>query len=290
MLDPRPHALPRRPLIQVVTAACVALLLAGCGVEMAAPPAPNSAVLPTASSSSSSASATVPPAQESPGSESVAAPAPPEQVVPEPPPLDVHTETGAPPNLVAAARDALPRLPVKGRAPKTGYDRAEFGQAWSDDVSVPGGHNGCDTRNDILARDLQVTEFKPGTRDCVVLRGVFHDPYSGETVEFVRGQGTSQLVQIDHVVALSDAWQKGAQQLSPERRRDFANDPLNLQATLGRLNQQKGDGDAATWLPPRTGYRCEYVARQIVVKDVYGLWVTQAEHDAMARELGRCGP
>ncbi|ULN53612.1 GmrSD restriction endonuclease domain-containing protein [Mycolicibacillus parakoreensis] len=179
----------------------------------------------------------------------------------------------------------LAGLAVKGRAPKTGYDRELFGQAWSDDVTVAGGHNGCDTRNDILRRDLADTELKPGTDGCVVLRGVLHDPYTGTVIDFQRGRGTSAQVQIDHVVALSDAWQKGAGQWDAATRRDFANDPLNLQATSGPINEQKGDGDAATWLPPNKAYRCAYVSRIVQVKADYGLWVTQAEHDAIARIL-----
>jgi hypothetical protein len=179
-----------------------------------------------------------------------------------------------------AAMTALDALPVKGRAPKTGYDRAQFGQAWAD-VD----RNGCDTRNDILARDLTDETFKPGTRDCVVLTGVLADPYSGASIPFQRGADTSDRVQIDHVVALSDAWQKGAQALDVARRTAFANDPLNLLAVDGPLNMQKSDGDAATWLPPNRGFRCDYVARQIAVKAGYGLWVTQAERDAMARVL-----
>ncbi|MEO9327170.1 GmrSD restriction endonuclease domain-containing protein [Gordonia aurantiaca] len=183
----------------------------------------------------------------------------------------------------------LNALPVKGRAPKTGYDRDLFGQRWSDDVDVEGGHNGCDTRNDILRRDLTDITVKPGTRGCVVLSGTLQDPYTGKTIRFVRGQDTSSAVQIDHVVALSDAWQKGAQQLSPQRRADLANDPRNLQAVDGPTNQKKGDGDAATWLPPNKGYRCTYVSRQVEVKASYGLWVTQAEKDAIARVLTSCG-
>ncbi|MGO4384455.1 GmrSD restriction endonuclease domain-containing protein [Specibacter sp. RAF43] len=187
------------------------------------------------------------------------------------------------PALAATALDLLATLPVKGRAPKTGYSRAEFGHAWAD-VD----RNGCDTRNDILGRDLTAKTFRPGTRDCLVLTGVLADPYTARTISFVRGQTTSTAVQIDHVVALSDAWQKGAQQLSAERRTAFANDPLNLLAVDGPTNQQKSDGDAATWLPPHKDYRCPYVARQISVKAAYGLWVTRAEHDAMARILNDC--
>jgi hypothetical protein len=183
---------------------------------------------------------------------------------------------------LAAGRAALDALPVKGRAPTTGYDRSAFGQAWAD-VD----RNGCDTRNDVLARDLTGTTFKPGTNGCVVLAGTLDDPYSGEVRQFVRGEG-SAAVQIDHVVALSDAWQTGAQQWTPETREAFANEPANLIAVDGPLNQEKGAGDAATWLPPNTGYRCVYALRQVRVKAAYGLWVTAAERDAMRRQLDRC--
>jgi hypothetical protein len=189
----------------------------------------------------------------------------------------------AAPEPVGTAADALAALPVKGRAPKTGYSRDEFGQRWAD-VD----RNGCDQRNDVLARDLTGETFKPGTRDCVVLTGALADPYTGETIAFTRGQDTSTAVQIDHVVALSDAWQKGAQQLDPQTRERLGNDPLNLLAVDGPTNGGKGDGDAATWLPPQRGYRCAYVARQVAVKARYELWVTQAEHDAIARILGGC--
>jgi hypothetical protein len=179
--------------------------------------------------------------------------------------------------------DVLATIPVKGRAAKTGYSRDQFGQAWADTD-----RNGCDTRNDILRRDLSDLALKPGTRDCVVLSGVLNDPYTAALINFLRGSNTSDAVQIDHVVALSDAWQKGAQQLTADQRLAFGNDPLNLLAVDGPANQQKSDGDAATWLPANKPYRCDYVARQIAVKSRYALWVTQAEHDAMARILGGC--
>ena len=183
----------------------------------------------------------------------------------------------------------LKTLPIKGRAPKTGYSRAKFGPAWSDDVNVPGGHNGCDTRNDILRRDLIDITLKPNSNGCKVLSGTLIDPYSGKTIPFTRGENTSAAVQIDHMVALSDAWQKGAQQLDQSTRQDFANDPRNLQATSAAMNKQKGDADAATWLPPNKAFRCTFVSRQVEVKAAYGLWVTQAEHDAIARVLTGCG-
>ena len=122
----------------------------------------------------------------------------------------------------------------------------------------------------------------------MVLRGTLADPYTGTAIAFVRGAATSSRVQIDHVVALSDAWQKGAQQWSTQTRTRFANDPLNLLAVDGPTNQRKSDGDAATWLPPRTSYRCAYVARQTAVKARYRLWVTAAEKDAVRRVLATC--
>jgi hypothetical protein len=182
-----------------------------------------------------------------------------------------------------SALAALAAVEVKGRAPRTGYTRAQFGSGWVDTD-----HNGCDTRNDILARDLTGDIFKPGTHNCVVLTGSLADPYSARAISFQRGQGTSEAVQIDHVVALSDAWQKGAQGLDVARRTAFANDPLNLLAVDGPLNMAKGDGDAATWLPPNKAYRCAYVARQVAVKVSYGLWMTQAEKNAIATILATC--
>lgn len=184
---------------------------------------------------------------------------------------------------VSNALVQLESIPVKGRAPKTGYTRDEFGPAWAD-VD----RNGCDTRNDILARDLSNETFKPGTNNCVVSTGTLADKYTGTTINFVRGQDTSSDVQIDHIVPLNDAWQKGAQQLSPDQRKQLANDPLNLMAADGPTNSAKGDKDAATWLPPNKAFRCDYVARQTAVKIKYSLWVTEAEHDAIVGILEGC--
>ena len=179
--------------------------------------------------------------------------------------------------------EVIAKILVKGRAPKTGYSRAQFGQAWAD-VN----RNGCDTRNDILKRDLTAVVFRERTHGCVVISGVLSDPYSGIEIHFVRGNLTSTLVQIDHVVALSNAWQTGAFKLTSLQRVAFANDPLNLLAVQGRLNSQKGDGDAATWLPPLKSYRCAYVARQVAVKAKYNLWFTNAEKASILRILAAC--
>ena len=203
------------------------------------------------------------------------------------PPTGVLDDAAADQAIAAAPPDsalaALAEVAVKGRAPRTGYERERFGDGWVDTD-----RNGCDTRNDVLARDLTGETFRPGTDDCVVLTGTLDDPYSGRTIDFRRGEDTSDDVQIDHVVALSDAWQKGAQGWDADRRTAFANDPLNLLAVDGPLNMQKGDGDAATWLPPNTAHRCAYVARQVAVKAGYGLWVTRAERNAAATVLAGC--
>jgi hypothetical protein len=182
-----------------------------------------------------------------------------------------------------SASSVLATLAVKGRAPKTGYTREQFGQTWAD-VD----RNGCDTRNDILKRDMTSIVYKARTRSCVVLSGTLIDRYSGESINFVRGNVTSMEVQIDHVVALSNAWQTGAFQLTLAQRTALANDPLNLFAVKGRLNSQKGDGDAATWLPPLKSYRCSYVAQQIAVKAKYSLWVVAPEKAAMLTILAKC--
>ncbi|WP_413227962.1 HNH endonuclease family protein [Corynebacterium lizhenjunii] len=192
------------------------------------------------------------------------------------------------PSPISYAHAQLATLEIKGRAPHTGYSRAEFGQRWSDDVDVEFGHNGCDTRNDILTRDLDNRTYKPRTRNCVVLTGTLKDPYTGKTIAFQRGKDTSAAVQIDHVVPLADAWQKGAQSWDAQTRRNFANDPRNLLAVDGPANMQKKASDAATWLPPNKAYRCDYARRIIDVKAAYSLWVTQAEHDALLRQLGTC--
>ena len=192
--------------------------------------------------------------------------------------------TSAPSGTSAGSAAALlSRLPVKGRAPKTGYSRDRFGQAWADTD-----RNGCDTRNDVLRRDLDDDVIKPRTHGCVVLSGILADPYSGTTMSFRRGPSTSIEVQIDHVVALSDAWQTGAFAWISRKLLAFANDPLELLAVDGVLNEQKSDADAASWLPPNKAYRCAYVARQVAVKAKYGLWVTSPERDAMARILTGC--
>ncbi len=165
------------------------------------------------------------------------------------------------------------------------YNRKAFGPAWADED-----HNGCDTRNDILARDLARPRFKPGTHDCVVLSGTLAEPYTGSVIEFQRGHDTSSLVQIDHVVALMDAWRSGAWNWDAATRQRFANDPQNLLAVDGQENQEKGASSADQWLPPNRNFHCAYVTQQIEVKSQWGLSVTSAEREAMAKALLQCPP
>ena len=167
---------------------------------------------------------------------------------------------------------------MKGRAPKTGYSRAEFGNAW---VDID--RNGCDTRNDELR--LRLTHKKMSGK-CKVLSGDLADPYTNTTIHFERG-GASE-VDVDHLVSLSDAWQKGAAKWPFAKRVAFANDPLNLEPVGASANRQKGDGDTATWLPASKAWRCDYVARQVAVKAKYQVWVTAAERVAMAQVLKKC--
>ena len=187
-------------------------------------------------------------------------------------PSGVSTATPASPALAAARA-----LPVKGRAPHTGYSRSQFGAAWMDF-----NNNGCDTRNDILRRDFTQVIIKPNTGGCKVIGGHWVDPYSG--VPYVFDHQPSE-IDGDHVVSLSNAWQTGAAQWDLRKRESFANDPLNIVMTAAALNREKSDSDAASWLPPDKSFRCAFIARQVAVKKKYGLWVTASEKATMVRIL-----
>lgn len=193
--------------------------------------------------------------------------------------------TGATPRF-DQSRAQLAALPVKGWDRTQDFQRWRFGQAWSDDVNVEFGHNGCNTRDDILRRDLTNLVVRPGT--CFAQSGVLRDPYTGAVIDFVRGPETSNAVEIDHVVSLADAWYTGARTWDPQRRLDFANDPRNLLAVSPKANFDKAFRDAASWLPADAAFRCDFVARQVDVKTTYGLWVSAKEKQAMGDVLARC--
>lgn len=179
----------------------------------------------------------------------------------------------------AAAVRLIDRVDTAGRGPKTGYDRDEFGSGWLDSVDVAFGHDGCDARNDILARDLTGETFKAGTGNCVVMTGKLDDPYTATTISFTKAQATK--VQIDHVIPLSYAWQMGASRWPETKRRAFANDPLNLMAVDGPTNGAKSDSGPASWLPPNKKVRCSYAVRYAQVSRTYGLPVTSADKAMM---------
>lgn len=178
------------------------------------------------------------------------------------------------------AVNILEQLEIKGRAPKTGYNREEFYKSWPT-------IEGCSLRQRIIRREIGESATLDADK-CTVVAGEFDEPYTGSHLVFHTKAEFSKGIQIDHVVALSDAWQKGAQYKTAEERYNLATDPLNLLAVDASANQGKSDGDAATWLPPNKAFRCQYVARQVSVKHKYSLWVTQAEHDAIAHVLEAC--
>lgn len=236
------------------------LAAGGCADLEVRTPGPDAAATPTATATASASATPTPTPTPSPS--------------PTPTPTVAEDADGT-----AAAQ--LATLRVAGRAPMTGYDRARFGQAWLD-----ADRNGCDTRNDVLRRDLREVLLKPGTGGCVVLSGVLADPYTGARIDFVRGDAFS--VDVDHVVALGNAWASGAARLGVRTRAALANDPLNLLAVDAGANRSKGDADAASWLPPLKAFRCAYVARQVAVKAKYALTVTPSEQAQVARQLATC--
>jgi hypothetical protein len=182
-----------------------------------------------------------------------------------------------PPKAETALR-VLEQLSVKDKMLKIDYNRMRFGNGWTS-------NKGCDTRNIILNRDLNKVVIG---ENCVVQSGILNDPYTGQIIYFTRGSNTSSKIQIDHVVALNNAWQTGAYQFGYEKRIELTNDPLNLLAVNGAANQQKSDSDASEWLPTNKPFRCQYVARQITIKQKYNLWVTRLEKQAINKVLQTC--
>lgn len=206
-------------------------------------------------------------------------------------PLD--NPDGTEPGLAAITSDAdraeawalIEKVATKGRGPRTGYDRDEFGYAWMD--SAPGGipfaRNGCDTRNDLLQRDGEDLRFRSGS-DCVVMSMRLNDPYTGRTIDWTKSRATE--VQIDHVMPLSYDWQMGAARWTEGKRQDIANDPLNLMPVDGPTNSSKGDSGPAAWLPPNKQIRCSYAVRFAQVSLKYELPVTPPDKQMMLRQCG----
>jgi hypothetical protein len=178
---------------------------------------------------------------------------------------------------------------VPERVHRYDYRRPAFGDAWDDDNDAPLGHNGCDTRDDILNRDL-VDKTYVSIKRCpdAVATGTLHDPYTNATIAFQRGAHTGEAVQIDHIVPLAYAWDMGAYDWpSPERRR-FANDPANLLAVQGNANQDKGDKQPAYWMPPNAAFDCQYAMQFIAVLRGYQLSVDQASAGVLRQAAATC--
>lgn len=184
----------------------------------------------------------------------------------------------------ATARKLVDSLKTKGRGPKTGYDRDEFGYAWMDTADgVPFARNGCDTRNDLLKRDGQDVRFRSGS-DCVVIKMTLDDPYTAKTIEW-RKQDAAE-VQIDHVIPLSYSWQMGSSRWPEKKRQQLANDPLNLLPVDGSANSAKRDSGPATWLPPSKKIRCGYTVRFAQVAAKYELPITVPDKEMMLKQCG----
>ncbi|BDH58316.1 membrane protein [Tsukamurella sp. PLM1] len=181
-------------------------------------------------------------------------------------------------------------VPARERAPVK-YRRAAFGRAWTDDQAAPLGHNGCDTRNDVLDRDLEdKTYVRTSACPNAVATGTLVDPYSGSTLRFERGPNTSAKVQIDHVVPLAYAWDMGAWNWDDARRTDFANDPRNLVAVDGPANENKSDSPPGRWMPSNERFHCQYARQFAFVAREYGLSVDRASAAVVDQAANTCRP
>jgi hypothetical protein len=169
------------------------------------------------------------------------------------------------------------------------YRRDAFGDSWDDDNDAPGGRNGCDTRNDILDRDLIDKAYVAISRcPTAVATGILRDPYTSATIAFVRGNQTGAVVQIDHLVPLAYAWDMGARNWTDDMRLRFANDPANLLAVDGPSNQDKGDSEPAQWMPPNEAFHCQYAMQFVAVLRGYGLAVDAPSVPALQQAAQTC--
>src|SRR5271156_2186294 len=178
---------------------------------------------------------------------------------------------------------------LPARARRYDYRRSAFGDAWDDNNDAPGGHNGCDTRDDILNRDL-VDKTYVWTKHCpdAVETGTLHDPYTSATINFHRGAKVGEAVQIDHLVPLALAWDMGAYDWPIAQRVRFANDPANLLAVSGKANEDKADSQPALWTPPNKAFWCQYAMQYVAVSRGYALPVDQASADALRQATATC--
>lgn len=191
-----------------------------------------------------------------------------------------------PKSLLGKARQIIRQARTGPMGPLDGYVRKSFGTAWNDDTNVPFGHNGCKTRDDILKRDLTHLEYRGGSNNCVVTRGVLDDPYTGHKIAFTKGPVSSNDVQIDHVMPLAYLYRMGAAGWSAERRQQIANDPLNLLAVDGPTNEAKGADGAADWMPPNAQEDCAYSVRVAQVSIKYDAPIRSWDKTRMLKACG----
>lgn len=201
---------------------------------------------------------------------------------------------GSDPTVWQAGLDATNTVKTAKVRPG-GYDREKYFGGWAS--------NGCGsatTRDTILARDLKgaVKNSK-----CQVTSGTLSDPYTGRTIQFRRGRNTSSVVQIDHVVALLDAWESGARDWDQAKRVEYANSPDVLLASDGPANMAKGSGLDVNgtslyrsqhsgapdiWMPDNKAYRCDYMAKRATIKSKWGLTMTPREKQQTVSVLSQC--
>lgn len=192
--------------------------------------------------------------------------------------------------IVRPGTDVLVGITVlEQRTHRYDYRRAAFGHAWDDNNDAPGGHNGCDTRDDILDRDL-VDKTYVSVKRCpnAVATGTLHDPYTNTTIAFRRGAKVGEAVQIDHIVPLAYAWDMGASGWPDPVRLRFANDPANLLAVQGKANQDKSDSAPAQWMPPNKAFACQYAMQFVAVLRGYSLPVDQASTGVLGKAAQTC--
>jgi len=165
-----------------------------------------------------------------------------------------------------SAYDVALTIPVVAEV-KTGYKR-EYFKHWVDEDS-----DGCNTREEVLIRD-STTKPQVDRYGCKVIAGNWYSPYDARKLT------EPSDIDIDHMVALKEAWDSGANVWSASTRQRFANDltdSRSLIAVTDSVNRSKGDRDPSNWLPPNRGYWCEYLSRWVAVKARWGLSMDQSE-------------
>ena len=177
----------------------------------------------------------------------------------------VTTTTGKP-TVVGSALALLQTVRVENEY-QVGYDRALF-EHWRD---IDG--DGCDSRDQVLKRDsISLPQVDPV--NCNVIAGDWVSPYDG-----AKWTNPSD-IDIDHVIALKEAWDSGAWAWSAAQRKAFANDTSDsrtLLAVTDSVNQSKSDKDPSNWLPPLQSYTCTYLGNWIAVKVRWSLSMDSSE-------------